>query len=499
MTGQAKKVSGLRPILVSNRLPVKLEQVDGLWEVLPGSGGLVTALAPVLRSDNGVWVGWPGAPMNTELERILNESTADIGYRLETVDLTDDEVSGFYSGFSNGAIWPLFHDLLDHCNFEAGHWETYQRVNYKFAAAVASKISDEDFVWVQDYHLTMVGYFLNELGFKNRAAYFLHIPFPPKDIFVRLPWRQEIIEALLAYRLIGFQTERDRRNFIHCVRHLIPSAHISHHTKYPFIKYEKQVSRIGAFPISIDFKYFNNFAKSNEVADAAWFIHERFPNQKIILGVDRLDYTKGIPHRLLALENCLERYPELKERITLVQVVVPSRVRVPEYQQMKRQIDEMVGRINSRFTRRGWMPIHYIYTTLPRTELVGYYKSSEIALITPLKDGMNLVAKEYCASCVDDTGVLILSEFAGAASRLEVGAIPVNPYNIEEVADAIYRAYYMDIGEQKERMKKLRGEVAKNNVFRWVDQFIRSFHFCQDVDMSGRKAEDTAIPAGSRG
>jgi trehalose 6-phosphate synthase/phosphatase len=495
LTDHDRKMSLLKPIIVSNRLPIKLERIEGKWQVLPGSGGLVTALAPVLRDSKSSWVGWPGAAWNEELKDLLAKSTAETGYQLQTVDLTDEDITGFYRGFSNESLWPLFHDLLDHCNFDTAHWETYQKVNYKFAAAAARTVGEEDFIWVQDYHLIMVGHFLNEMGFKNRSAFFLHIPFPPKDIFVRLPWRQELIEAMLEYRLLGFQTERDRRNFIHCLRHLLPNAHISHHTKYPFIRYEDKVTRIGAFPISIDFRYFNNFAGSKEVADAAWYIHERLPNQKIILGVDRLDYTKGICRRMIAFEDCLHRYPELKEKLTLVQIVVPSRTDVSEYQQMKRRIDEEVGRINSRFTRRGWMPIHYIYTSLSQTELIGYYKASEIALITPLKDGMNLVAKEYCASCIDDIGVLILSEFAGAASRLDVGAVLVNPYNLEEVADAIYHAYYMDIDEQKNRMRKLRGEIRKNDVFRWVDQFIRSFHYSDDPRRPERKGVSAAVSA----
>jgi trehalose 6-phosphate synthase/phosphatase len=477
-----KKPFQINPILVSNRLPIKLERIDKEWEVRPGSGGLVTALAPVLKNNQGIWIGWPGAAVTRELKELLSRSAEKIGYHLETVDLTDAEIKGFYRGFSNTALWPLFHDLLGPCNFDTREWETYQKVNFKFAAAVAACAREKDFIWVQDYHLILVGHFLNELGFRNKAAFFLHIPFPPKDIFIKMPWRQEIIEGFLAYRLIGFQTERDRRNFIYCLKHLLPAAHISHHKKYPFIKFNNNVSRIGAFPISIDFRSFCDDAASREVADAAWYIHEKFPERKIILGVDRLDYTKGIPHRLLAFENCLERYPELKQKISLVQIVVPSRTEVAEYKQMKRQIDEMVGRINSRFTRYGWIPIHYIYNSLNRTELLGYYKASEIALITPLKDGMNLVAKEYCAACIDDIGVLVLSEFAGAASRLDVGALLVNPYNIEEVADSIHQAFHMRPEEQKARMKKMRAEIRKNNVFRWLEQFINSFYSFQDIE-----------------
>ncbi len=487
-----KKITELRPILASNRLPIKLEIEDGKWLVTPGMGGLVTALAPVLRNHEGIWIGWPGAEVTDDVKEILRESITDVGYRLETVKLSQGEVENYYRGFSNGALWPLFHDLLDHCNFDSSHWETYQKVNYKFAQQIAEVGQNHGFIWVQDYQLIMVGHFLNEMGFKGRTAFFLHVPFPPKDIFIKLPWRQEILEGLLAYRLIGFQTERDRRNFIHCVRHLIPSAHISHHRKYPFIKYDSNVSRIGAFPISIDFDYFNKLARTKEVNDAAWFIHEKYPNQKIILGVDRLDYTKGIPHRLLAFEDCLKRYPELIEKVVLVQVVVPSRTEVAEYQQMKRQIDEMVGRINSHFTTRGWVPIHYIYGTLEQNELLGYYKASEVALITPLKDGMNLVAKEYCASHYDDLGTLILSEFAGAASRLYVGAMLVNPYNLEEVADAIYQAFYMSAEEQKRRMQKLRAEIRKNNVFKWVEQFVKSFHFSPESTKGGK--DDIAEP-----
>lgn len=490
MTNRVNNIEKLRPIIASNRLPIKLERVDDEWHILNGTGGLVTALAPVLRNNNGIWVGWPGAPVNDELEILLQSNATDIGYQLKIVDLTEEEIDRFYRGFANEALWPLFHDLIDHCGFDIKHWETYQQVNYKFAKAIADVASDSRLIWVQDYHLIMAGYFLREMGFTDNTAFFLHIPFPPQDIFMRLPWRLEILEAMLCYGLIGFQTERDRRNFIRCVKSLLPEAQVSQRRKYQTIKYEDQVSRIGAFPISIDYAGFNDDAKSKDVNDAAWYFHESFPDQKIIVGIDRLDYTKGIPHRLLAFENCLERYPELRRKITLVEVVVPSRMEVPEYQTMKKQIDEMVGRINGRFTESGWIPIHYIFGTLSRSELLGCYKASEIALITPLKDGMNLVAKEYCAAHVDDLGTLILSEFAGAASRLNCGAILVNPYNVIEVADAIFRAYIMDPNEQKIRMRKMRSEVRRNNVFRWVEQFVAAIEF---DDEKGQKQPDLPV------
>ncbi len=270
----------------------------------------------------------------------------------------------------------------------------------------------------------------------------------------------------------------------------LPNAKISHHRKYPYIQHEGYTTRIGAFPISIDFKHMFEFARSDKVAEAAWLFHEKFPKQKIMLGVDRLDYTKGIPHRIEAFERALKRYPEMRGQITLVQLVVPSRTEVPEYQALKKQIDEMVGRINGEFTFQGWAPIHYIFGTLSKEELFGVYRASEIALITPHKDGMNLVAKEYCTSCIEDKGVLILSEFAGAASELESGAILVNPYDVDEVAEAIFRAHYMEADEQRERIQRMRATIRKYDIFRWVDQFVGSFQF---EEKNGEKPkQDTA-------
>ena len=476
MSDARKIIEQLKTTIVSNRLPIKLTEEEGNWTVVSGTGGLITALAPVLKNRGGTWIGWPGAPIDDELERLMSEKSSEIGFNLKTVSLDEDEINGYYHGFSNEALWPLFHDLLDHCNFDMSYWEYYQTANYKFAKAIADNSPRDDFIWVHDYQLILVGHFLREMGF-NKTAFFLHIPFPSKDIYMKLPWRREILEGLLSYRLIGFQTERDRRNFIQCLRHLLPEAQISHHRKYPFIKHNNHTCRIGAFPISIDFAQLNEFSKSKEVTDAAWLFHENFQEQKIILGIDRLDYTKGIPLRLGAFKNCLQRYPELKGKITLVQLVVPSRTEVPEYQALKKQIDEMVGRINGEFTEPGWIPIHYIYGTLSTADLFGAYRSSEIALITPLKDGMNLVAKEYCTACTEDIGVLILSEFAGAASQLGNGAILVNPYNIEEVADAVFTAFYMSIEEQKERMSRMRLSIRKDHVFKWVEQFISSFSY----------------------
>ncbi len=458
-------------LIVSNRLPVRIARGEGGVSIVPGSGGLVTALAPVLRDRGGTWLGWDGDPLGEAPQSLLVDHSSRVGYRLIPITLLPKEVDEYYHGFSNETLWPLFHDLLGHCRFSRQNWNTYRQVNRKFARIAAEEAEPGDLIWVHDYQLLLVARYLEELGVRAKKAFFLHIPFPPWDLFMRLPWRTEICHSLLAYDLLGFQTERDRRNFIQCVRNSFPASRVKGHPRNQHIDHGGRQARLGAFPISIDYEAFNSLAASDEVAKKAWLIHETLPDRKLILGVDRLDYTKGIPERLEAFEVLLEKYPQLRGKVTLVQIAVPSRTHVPEYQLMKESIDGTVGRINGRYTRDGWIPIHYIYRNLPRLELVSYYRTAEIALITPLKDGMNLVAKEYCASCVENVGVLILSEFAGAAVTLRRGALLVNPYNVEHVADQIFEAYQMSRTEQRRRMSQLRREIQRNSVFHWVKGF----------------------------
>ncbi len=459
-------------VIVSNRLPVSIIQTGKKSQLIPGSGGLVSALAPVLRNRGGIWIGWDGDKSGQSHKKLFKKESTRIGYSLRPISLASQEVEQFYEGFSNATLWPLFHDFLDRCQFQLETWDMYCSINQKFAETIAENSSKDDLIWVHDYHLTLVGKYLADLGVKRKIAFFLHIPFPPWDIFMRLPWRKEIVAGLLNYDLVGFQTERDRWNFVRCVRRLFPSATVSGPQRYQLIEHDEKISRVAAFPISIDFEGFNQLASSKEVADEAWYIHERLPERKLILGVDRLDYTKGILERLKAFEILLEKYSDLRDKINFIQVVVPSRVDVKEYQEMKCTIDETVGRINGRFTYHNWVPIHYIYRNLPRRELVAYYRTSEIALITPLKDGMNLIAKEYCASSVETDGVLILSEFAGASQQLGKSSLLVNPFDVEDVADKIYMAYHMHEGERKSRMRRLRAEVRRNNIFRWLEHFL---------------------------
>jgi trehalose 6-phosphate synthase len=459
-------------IIVSNRLPVKIARTGKKSELIPGSGGLVTALAPVLRDRGGVWIGWDGTTSGHHHKKLFQKESSRIGYRLIPVSLTSQQVELYYEGFSNTTLWPLFHDFLDRCQFQPETWEMYCKVNQKFAQVTLEQSSPQDLIWVQDYHLMLVGKYLVQQQFPGKTAFFLHIPFPPWDLFMRLPWRKELIEGLLHYDLVGFQTERDRWNFVRCVRTMFPSAIVNGPQRMQIIEHNGRVTRVGGFPISIDFEGFSQSSSTQEVAEEAWYIHERLPERKLVLGIDRLDYTKGILERLEAFSLLLEKYPDLRGKVNFIQVVVPSRTNVQEYQDMKRTIDETVGRINGRFTYHDWVPIFYIYRSLSRRELIAYYRTSEIALITPLKDGMNLIAKEYCASSVETDGVLILSEFAGAAQQLGKASLLVNPFNLEEVADRIHQAYYMEEEERKRRMRKLRAEVRRNNIFRWIEQYL---------------------------
>lgn len=464
-----------RLLIISNRLPAVLVHDQDNWSIKPGTGGLVTALAPVMRQNQGVWIGWPGCDKDAPLDRLLEEFKEQQGYQLVPVPLCEEEVERYYRGFSNATIWPLFHDLLGNCHFDPDNWHTYDEVNRKFAAVITDHVQTDDFIWVHDYQLLLVGAHLRALGVRDRLAFFLHIPFPSPDLFRRLPWKTELIKGLLAYDQIGFQTLRDRRNFVQTATMLVPEIQVvtrqRHHT---LLHYGDRIIRAGHYPISIDFEEFDQFARSREVEDAAWYLHENLRGRQLVLGVDRLDYTKGIPERFLAFERALEKYPELIKRISLMQVVVPSRTLVPDYANLKELLDQLAGRINARFAQPEWLPIHYVFRTLERVQLLARYRTSEIALITPLRDGMNLVAKEYCASSVENNGVLILSEFAGAADQLGKHALLVNPYDTDGTADAIYQAFTMDYEERRQRMMNLRAEIRRNDVHRWLRRFVDS-------------------------
>jgi trehalose 6-phosphate synthase/phosphatase len=454
--------SGSRLIVVSNRLPFAFRRAKGgQWRAEPGSGGLVTALLPVLRNRGGTWVGWPGAAGEArEFSAALAGAGAGAGYKLAAVQLDSSEVRDFYQGFANEIIWPLFHDLPSLCNFEPAYWRTYREVNRKYAKAVRQRSAPGDFVWVHDYHLMCLAAELRALGERRRVAFFLHIPFPAPDVFMKLPWRAPLLDALLEYDLVGFQTARDRKNFLACAQTLGRDA---------------RPERTGHFPISIDCDAFMRRAAAADVAAKARELHQLLPKRELLLGIDRLDYTKGIALRLRAFQDLLVRHPDMRGRVSLIQVVVPSREDIPQYRAMKTEIEQLVGRINGEFARPGgWVPVWYEYRSLSRLELLAYYRAADIALITPLKDGMNLVAKEYCACSIEEDCVLILSEFAGAAAQLAGGALLVNPYDIRGVADAIRTAHAMPAEERTARMRRMRRSIRRQDVFWWVDSFLRA-------------------------
>jgi len=458
-------------VVVSNRLPVAIEQIETGWTVKSSPGGLVTALAPTMRQARGLWIGWPGCTDDAPADQLLGDLEG-LDYRLKAVLLNAEEITRYYRGFSNKSLWPLFHDLLGHFSFATENWLTYIDVNRKFAEVVVDAVSEDSIVWIHDYQLILVGQFLRQMGLRQKLSFFLHIPFPSPDLFRRMPVNQEIMEGLLEYDHIGFQTARDSRNFIQCVKWYAPESRRTSYKRQSRIRHAGRDIKVGHYPISIDFQEFANGAGDPKVEEASWYLHENLQSRTLVLGLDRLDYTKGIPDRFLAFERALEKYEELRGNISLIQIVVPSRLYVSEYQDLKTELDELSGRINSRFAQHGWVPINYQFRNLDRVQLLGHYRACEIALVTPLRDGMNLVAKEYCAAQVDDRGVLILSEFAGAAQQLNKGALLVNPYDIDGVADAIYAAHVMPIEERTQRMKALRTEVKRTDVRRWVKWFL---------------------------
>jgi len=478
-------------LVVSNRLPLVLRRRSGGdVEVEEGSGGLVSALRPVLRHRGGAWIGWAGegAPDEEATSRLLRGTGRIAGYRLIPVALPDEERRGFYEAFANEAIWPLFHDLPAVARFRTDAWTIAERVTRRFAAKVLAQAKPSDLVWVHDYHLVGAARAMRSAGWAGRIAYFLHIPFPPLDLFLKLPWRTEVLGSLLEYDLVGLQTMRDRQNFLQCVRALFPEAEVRGKGSSLRIRLDGRDVRVGAFPIGIDFHEFARGAREPGVERKARAIRADESQRTILLSVDRLDYTKGLPQRLEAFGLLLEREPELRGRVTLVQFVVPSRGAIPQYAELKRDVERRVGELNGRFTRSGWVPVRHNYRAIPRDKLLAYYRAADIAVVSPLKDGMNLVAKEYCAARVSRDGVLVLSEFAGAAAQLHPGALLVNPWDAAGFASVLARAVRMSPGEQRARMQKMRRTVREHDVAEWADGLLRAAQ-ARDFD-SVRLAEE---------
>lgn len=457
-------------VVVANRLPVDLEtSADGTREWKASPGGLVTALSPVLEEHQGCWVGWPGVA-----DEAPEPFTTDNGVLLHPVRLTQEDYEAFYEGFSNATLWPLYHDLIVTPVYNRDWWDAYREVNLRFANEVAAVAAENATVWVQDYQLQLVPGILRQLRPDLTIGFFLHIPFPSPDLFRQLPWREELVRGLLDANLIGFHLESNARNFLELARTqgLKVEGEVSTRAVTARIVTSSGHSvGIGAFPISIAA---GEFAEGGDAGDIAQLRAELGNPTHVILGVDRLDYTKGILQRLTAFEELLETGALDPEEVTFVQLATPSRERIDHYRATRSKVEEAVGRINGRFGRLGAPVVHYQHSSVPKEVLRRYYRLADIMLVTPFKDGMNLVAKEYVASHGDGSGALVLSEFAGAAAELTQANL-CNPFDIESIKRALLsavKALEESPETMRERMTAMNEQVRKHDIALWSQSFL---------------------------
>lgn len=456
-----------RFLIVSNRLPVTVVADGDTFELKPSSGGLATAMAG-LGGGGGelLWIGWPGDTTAFSDDACARLDRDLLARGLASVHLSSADVEGFYEGFSNGVLWPLFHYQIERVNMDAWRdWEAYERVNRQFAEAIAAQWCEGDRIWIHDYQLMLVPAMVRALLPQACIGFFLHIPFPSLEVFRTLPWRLQVMEGLLGADVIGFHTYGYQRHFASCLLRKLGLDVVVDE-----FHWQDRTVRLGTFPISIDTADFIARASDPAAGEAAAKLVLRSPEMKVLLGVDRLDYSKGLPRRFLAIERLLEIEPSLAGRIRFVQVAVPSRTAVESYAQFRRQLDELVGRINGRFSTPDWSPIQYLYRSVSGDELVALYRAADVMVVTPLRDGMNLVAKEYLACRIHDDGVLVLSEFAGAAWELGE-AVQVNPYNVHDTAIALRDALLMPPDEQRRRMTPMRLRIREWDVQAWVRSF----------------------------
>jgi len=442
-------------VVLSNRLPITLRADRRGAQAERAPGGLVAALDPALANRGGAWVGWPGGPVPRGFK--LGE---EFGYRLVPVALSQSEVRRFYLGFANGTLWPLLHSFPTRMELDREEWATYEDVNGRFAAAALAASAGGELFWIHDYQLMRTAPHLRAARPNARIAFFLHVPFPPYDLFRILPWDRELLRGLLACDVIGFHCKGYAQNFLDCVERLL-GARVDREAGK--VEHGQHTVSVAAFPLGIDCERYMRWASEAPPREAG--------GERIVLGVDRLDYTKGLPQKIQAFERFLELHAEHREHVVLLQIAEPSRDQVPEYQRLKRQVDELVGRVNGRFATSRWTPIRYLHRSVPPEELAALYRDAEVALVTPLRDGMNLVAKEYVVSQVGEPGVLILSRLAGAAESMHE-ALRVNPYNIDEVASALHLALTMDVAERSSRMRALHRRERRHDVHAWVERIL---------------------------
>ncbi|RKH66832.1 bifunctional alpha,alpha-trehalose-phosphate synthase (UDP-forming)/trehalose-phosphatase [Corallococcus aberystwythensis] len=455
-----------RLLLVSNRLPVTVKAEKDAVSVGRSAGGLATGLSRPHERSGGLWIGWPGDvsrltdAQRTQVEKQLSD------LRCVPLYLSASEVSRFYEGYSNRVLWPLCHYMLDRVPRQDRDWDAYRKANERFADLAAKHYQPGDTIWVHDYQLMLVPGMLRKRLPQARIGYFHHIPFPSSEIFSTLPRRAELLEGLLGADLIGFHT-------VSYVRHFSGTLlrHLGLDTNIDRVLFQGREVRVGAFPMGIDSAAFESLAQEPAVLDEVKTLHGRAQGERLLVGIDRLDYTKGIPRRLLAVQRVLERDPSLRGRLRFIQVAVPSRTQVQAYAEYRETVDELVGRINGLYGTVHSTPVHYLYRSLNEKQLVSLYRGADVMLVTPVRDGMNLVAKEFCAARPDEDGVLVLSEFAGAAAEMR-DALLVNPYDVEDMADAIEQALKMPQPERQARMRGLRAGVKARDVHWWVASFL---------------------------
>lgn len=458
-------------VVVANRLPIDMERLpDGstTWKRSPG--GLVTALEPLLRKRRGAWIGWAGIPDSGE------EPIVEDGVQLYPVELSAQDVADYYEGFSNATLWPLYHDLIVKPVYHRKWWDSYVDVNRRFAEAAARAAAPGATVWVQDYQLQLVPKMLRMLRPDVTIGFFLHIPFPPVELFMQMPWRTEIVEGLLGADLVGFHLAGGAQNFLVLSRRLVGAntsrASIGVRSRFGEVSYGFRTVKVGAFPISIDSADLDAKARNRAIRQRARQIRAELGNpRKILLGVDRLDYTKGIDVRLRAFTELLEEDRIKRDDTVLIQLATPSRERVESYIAMREDIERQVGHINGEYGEVGHPLVHYLHRPVPRDELIAFFVAADVMLVTPLRDGMNLVAKEYVACRSDLGGALVLSEFTGAAAELRQAYL-TNPHDLDGVKDAIEAALEQSPEEGRRRMRALRRQVLAHDVDRWARAFL---------------------------
>lgn len=447
-------------VVVANRLPVRhVRDVAGQrWETSPG--GLVSALKSVLDGREFCWTGWPGETLHR-----LRPFEQD-GVTHQPIRLSDEELHGYYEGFANGTLWPLYHDAVRPPEYHRTWWKPYVEVNRRFAETTASRLAPNGTAWIHDYHLQLVPEYLRKLRPDAFISFFLHIPFPPEELFAQLPWRRALLEGLLGADLVAFQTTLGAQNFARLCRRFAGAQGSDE-----LLKVGDRLTRVAALPISVDVQHLRTIAEKPHVQKRARELKESLGGRKIFLGVDRLDYTKGIDGRLKAYATFLENHPDAVESTVFLQVAVPSREKVQDYVEIRNHVEQLVGQINGAFATPDRTPIHYLYRNLPIDELVAYYLAADIMAVTPFRDGMNLVAKEYVACRGDDSGVLILSEFAGAAKELQ-DALLVNPHDVDGVAQAFQTARNLPTSDAQTRMSNMRNIVGQSDVHRWAERCL---------------------------